>query len=84
MHKPEHIISSKDIHFDALDLTLFDVFKFFSRMKTIELQIKFIEISSLGSNKQYVNIGLDDGMALTSQQVILWPNDDPVPQCIYV
>ena len=37
----------------------------------------------LGSNRQYVNIGSDNGLAPSRQQTIIWTNADPVHWCIY-
>ena len=38
---------------------------------------------SLGSNKQYVSIGSVNGLALSTQQAIIWTNADPFYRCIY-
>ena len=43
-------------------------------MKMYEFWIFFIEGTD-GSNEQYSWIGLDNGLALTRQQSIIWTND---------
>ena len=42
-----------------------------------------IEVCSLQSNWQYSNIGLDNGLAPTRRQAIIWTNDGRSYQRIY-
>ena len=41
-------------------------------------------ISDIGSNRQQVNIGLNNGLALYKQWAFIRNNVDTVHQCIYV
>ena len=44
--------------------------------KLLNLKLNFIEICSLGSNSQYVSIGLDNALVPYKRQAIIWNNDD--------
>ena len=53
-------------------------------MKAFNFKWHFIELCYLGSNWQYVIIGLDNGLAPNRRQAIIWTNDGLVNWCIYV
>ena len=56
----------------------------FLEPKYMNFKYTFIEISSLGSNWQYVSIVSNNGLAPSRRQVIIWANVDTVHRCIYV
>ena len=55
----------------------------FLEWEYFNLKWNFIEIWSLGSNWQYVSIGLDNGLAASRRQAIIWTSADLFHQHIY-
>ena len=55
----------------------------FLEWKCLNLKYNFSEISSFGSNWQYVSIGSDNGLVPYRRQAIIWTNADPFHLCIY-
>ena len=47
----------------------------FLELKCMNFALDFTEIRSQGSNQQYSSIGLDDGLAPSRRQAIIWTND---------
>ena len=47
----------------------------FSSMKMLEFRLKFHWSLFLGFNQQYSSIGLDNGLALSRQQALIWISD---------
>ena len=55
----------------------------FPWMKMFEFRLKFHCNLYLGSNQQYSNIDLDNGLVPNRQQVIIWNNESIGYRCIY-
>ena len=55
----------------------------FREWKVVYFDENFTETCSLGSNKQYLIIGLDNGLAPNRRQAIIWTNADPIHWRIY-
>ena len=48
------------------------------KWELLNFEWRFIEIHPFGSTLEYVSIGADNGLVPNRQQIIFWPNDDPV------
>ena len=58
---------------DAISQTTFQVH--FLDWKRLNSKQNFTEVCSYGSNQQYSIIGLDNGLAPSRRQAIIWTND---------